>query len=67
LRAPELIFSNIKKSPTRVESELSEKIKTLRNLEMFVGFQNEISNESGPPNMAGATIIAAARARDSTS
>ena len=34
---------------------------------MFVGFQNEISNESGPPNMAGATIIAAARARDSTS
>jgi hypothetical protein len=65
--APGLTFSKIKKHPTISERDERVLAKIFRNRDIFVGFQSVTKRAIGPPNIAGATIIATASASDSIS
>ena len=63
---PRLMFSTIRKAPLRNANPPITRMKINRNFEMLSLRQSESINTSGPPYMAGETIIATARASDST-
>ena len=62
---PRLMFSTIRKAPLRNANPPITRMKINRNFEMLSLCQSESRSTSGPPYMAGETMIATASARDS--